>query len=35
VMSQWQADGRYPWLEAKAKRLQAEADSVTQPQLGG
>lgn len=35
VMGQWQADGRYPWLEAKAERLKAEADSVAQLQLGG
>jgi hypothetical protein len=29
VMEEWQKDGRYDWLKAKAKRLQDEADSVT------
>jgi energy-coupling factor transporter ATP-binding protein EcfA2 len=34
VMSRWHADGRYPWLEAKEARLEAEANSFEQPTLG-
>jgi hypothetical protein len=34
VMGKWQADGRYPWLEAKEARLETEANSFEQPTLG-
>ena len=34
VMTLWQTDGRYEWLNAKAKRLQVEADAVEQGRLG-
>ena len=34
VMDTWQGDGRYEWLNAKAARLQSEANAVEQGRLG-